>query len=195
MKVQPSTLAASMTSSGTAVKPARSTIALNGNVRHTLTAMQAASARWGWPSQMGQDSDPYAPISPTRLSAQLMTLNCESYIHFQESTLIPMGSVNGMTTRPRMSFFPRNCWSRRKASDVPNRLLKIAATTRNTTLFWKAIRSEEHTSELQSRQYLVCRLLLEKKKKKNKTKHTIANTKHTTQVTLQPASVPSITKP
>src|SRR3712207_7638253 len=29
-----------------------------------------------------------------------------------------------------------------------------------------ALRSEEHTSELQSRQYLVCRLLLEKKKKK-----------------------------
>src|SRR3712207_7151317 len=28
-------------------------------------------------------------------------------------------------------------------------------------------RSEEHTSELQSRQYLVCRLLLEKKKKRN----------------------------
>src|SRR3712207_7800965 len=28
----------------------------------------------------------------------------------------------------------------------------------------KATRSEEHTSELQSRQYLVCRLLLEKKK-------------------------------
>src|SRR5438445_8918698 len=28
-------------------------------------------------------------------------------------------------------------------------------------------RSEEHTSELQSRQYLVCRLLLEKKKHKN----------------------------
>src|SRR3712207_8574798 len=27
-----------------------------------------------------------------------------------------------------------------------------------------ALRSEEHTSELQSRQYLVCRLLLEKKK-------------------------------
>src|SRR3712207_8008362 len=29
----------------------------------------------------------------------------------------------------------------------------------------KPYRSEEHTSELQSRQYLVCRLLLEKKKK------------------------------
>src|SRR3712207_8867391 len=31
-----------------------------------------------------------------------------------------------------------------------------------------ALRSEEHTSELQSRQYLVCRLLLEKKKKCNR---------------------------
>src|SRR3712207_7824022 len=30
-------------------------------------------------------------------------------------------------------------------------------------------RSEEHTSELQSRQYLVCRLLLEKKKKNHNT--------------------------
>src|SRR3712207_8894851 len=28
---------------------------------------------------------------------------------------------------------------------------------------WETVRSEEHTSELQSRQYLVCRLLLEKK--------------------------------
>src|SRR3712207_1946683 len=31
-----------------------------------------------------------------------------------------------------------------------------------------AVRSEEHTSELQSRQYLVCRLLLEKKKGKRR---------------------------
>src|SRR5690554_6962008 len=31
-------------------------------------------------------------------------------------------------------------------------------------------RSEEHTSELQSRPHLVCRLLLEKKKKKKKNK-------------------------
>src|SRR3712207_7703798 len=36
-----------------------------------------------------------------------------------------------------------------------------ARTCRSAT----APRSEEHTSELQSRQYLVCRLLLEKKKK------------------------------
>src|SRR5258707_5297736 len=39
--------------------------------------------------------------------------------------------------------------------------------TRKPRNFWPAEisgRSEEHTSELQSRQYLVCRLLLEKKK-------------------------------
>src|SRR3712207_7453145 len=35
------------------------------------------------------------------------------------------------------------------------------------------VRSEEHTSELQSRQYLVCRLLLEKKKKDTKLNHII----------------------
>src|SRR5258707_9019175 len=34
----------------------------------------------------------------------------------------------------------------------------------NTPLAHVRVRSEEHTSELQSRQYLVCRLLLEKKK-------------------------------
>src|SRR2546429_4262490 len=38
--------------------------------------------------------------------------------------------------------------------------------------FRRSARSEEHTSELQSRLHLVCRLLLEKKKKKN-AEHTI----------------------
>src|SRR2546425_7585888 len=37
----------------------------------------------------------------------------------------------------------------------------------NLSRFGHALRSEEHTSELQSLAYLVCRLLLEKKKKKS----------------------------
>src|SRR3712207_7098717 len=41
-----------------------------------------------------------------------------------------------------------------------NRLPSSAFTARAYSSAW---RSEEHTSELQSRQYLVCRLLLEKK--------------------------------
>src|SRR3712207_7969387 len=46
-------------------------------------------------------------------------------------------------------------------------------TSSSRSAVWRATRqtrtsrSEEHTSELQSRQYLVCRLLLEKKKKQN----------------------------
>src|SRR3712207_6903903 len=40
------------------------------------------------------------------------------------------------------------------------------------------VRSEEHTSELQSRQYLVCRLLLEKKKKQREQNTTHVNYRH-----------------
>jgi hypothetical protein len=57
-KEQPSTLAASSTSVGTDVNPARRTIAEKGKDRQTLTPMQARRARCGWPSQMGQLSDP-----------------------------------------------------------------------------------------------------------------------------------------
>src|SRR5688572_31954337 len=46
-------------------------------------------------------------------------------------------------------------------------------------------RSEEHTSELQSQSNLVCRLLLEKKKKKIKNKKTITKTKTCTTVYKQ----------
>src|SRR3712207_8591518 len=53
-----------------------------------------------------------------------------------------------------------------------SRVMKVEAIparplSRNST---SDRRSEEHTSELQSRQYLVCRLLLEKKKKNTKTR-------------------------
>src|SRR5690554_7168208 len=43
-------------------------------------------------------------------------------------------------------------------------------TTSNNKTIEGTNRSEEHTSELQSRPHLVCRLLLEKKKKKKKKK-------------------------
>src|SRR3712207_8322049 len=51
---------------------------------------------------------------------------------------------------------PDRCRDRRRRGRAPRRRW---ATPRLAT------RSEEHTSELQSRQYLVCRLLLEKKNK------------------------------
>src|SRR3712207_8309793 len=42
---------------------------------------------------------------------------------------------------------------------------------------WRRPRSEEHTSELQSRQYLVCRLLLEKKKNKDERDIAVTHTR------------------
>src|SRR5258707_2992585 len=45
-----------------------------------------------------------------------------------------------------------------------------------TDSFYTQLRSEEHTSELQSRQYLVCRLLLEKKKKPAQPGQTVTTT-------------------
>src|SRR2546422_1699359 len=47
------------------------------------------------------------------------------------------------------------------SGDAPKRVSRLARTTAVSPC---ASRSEEHTSELQSRLHLVCRLLLEKKK-------------------------------
>src|SRR3712207_8482211 len=52
--------------------------------------------------------------------------------------------------------------------DIKPRNIKLAADGK-IKLLALDIRSEEHTSELQSRQYLVCRLLLEKKKNNHHT--------------------------
>src|SRR3712207_8142936 len=71
------------------------------------------------------------------------------YTTLFRSRLHPRQTSHGRhryTARPRRA---ESTWARRRALPSSNR-----AAPR---------RSEEHTSELQSRQYLVCRLLLEKK--------------------------------
>src|SRR3712207_8013317 len=75
---------------------------------------------------------------------------------------------------PRSTLFPYTTLFRSKAVTRESKIRMRAgrafphwallmARYSNTPVF---SRSEEHTSELQSRQYLVCRLLLEKKKNK-----------------------------
>src|SRR3712207_9023913 len=49
------------------------------------------------------------------------------------------------------------------------------------------VRSEEHTSELQSRQYLVCRLLLEKKKHKKPPLAALRRCRSSISITTAPA--------
>src|SRR3712207_7117911 len=87
---------------------------------------------------------------------------------FPYTTLCRSGSLanssrsSGVFTGPGHSAFTRTPWranctpsSRESASTPPfDAVYEIC----------EVARSEEHTSELQSRQYLVCRLLLEKKK-------------------------------
>src|SRR2546425_5326400 len=75
---------------------------------------------------------------------------------------------------PRSTLFPYTTLFRSLSSiDRARRALWMTEarwrTTRSTPAASGAPRSEEHTSELQSLAYLVCRLLLEKKKNKKRT--------------------------
>src|SRR3712207_7196849 len=70
---------------------------------------------------------------------------------------------------------PCSNWLSYVFADVNHKLIRrrsLAAPRRQS----RCLRSEEHTSELQSRQYLVCRLLLEKKKKQTHNLHSDTTT-------------------
>src|SRR2546429_3162949 len=68
---------------------------------------------------------------------------------------------------PRSTLFPYTTLFR---SDIRERIDELVQKARPMlTPEMQKHRSEEHTSELQSRLHLVCRLLLEKKKKKTHT--------------------------
>src|SRR5258707_3536603 len=80
---------------------------------------------------------------------------------------------------PRSTLFPYTTLFRSRISSPVRAAVPLSrrAFSRHSFVFDCAIRavtlsrrSEEHTSELQSRQYLVCRLLLEKKN--NAARHT-----------------------
>src|SRR3712207_8182414 len=76
---------------------------------------------------------------------------------------------------PRSTLFPyttlfrscraTDCLPYPPAGGVCRRVRSTWSTANSHRASVATFRSEEHTSELQSRQYLVCRLLLEKKKK------------------------------
>src|SRR5690349_23853022 len=78
---------------------------------------------------------------------------------------------------PRSTLFPYTTLFRSAGACAPGRISSASRVRRSALCPWRAsrrrstcgsanARSEEHTSELQSRRDLVCRLLLEKKKKK-----------------------------
>src|SRR2546423_2006279 len=73
---------------------------------------------------------------------------------------------------PRSTLFPYTTLFRSRSATASNASTRCSTGTGHPTPspWWRPgccrTRSEEHTSELQSLAYLVCRLLLEKKKKK-----------------------------
>src|SRR3712207_8515774 len=78
---------------------------------------------------------------------------------FRSSSCRPCWRQDTTTVRSRSANrLPASLSDHELARDEP--LTLLVARPNSPTL----MRSEEHTSELQSRQYLVCRLLLEKKK-------------------------------
>src|SRR5687768_18219722 len=83
------------------------------------------------------------------------------------STLFPYTTL--FRSRPRRS--KRRSVRSRRSTRSPRRRSRRAAGEQRSVNGATISRSEEHTSELQSRLHLVCRLLLEKKKKKNKQKY------------------------
>src|SRR3712207_7305532 len=95
------------------------------------------------------------------------------------STLFPYTTL----FRSRTGGPPGGHW-RTMASDTPSPLQFSGGRTGA-----RARRSEEHTSELQSRQYLVCRLLLEKKKTHNLTHTALYDHSHTTHINDQQSTI------
>src|SRR3712207_6972954 len=87
------------------------------------------------------------------------------------STLFPYPPLSrSAARRPRSEPPPSPAAS---ATAYPRRRRSSRAVPASDRPRLRRPRSEEHTSELQSRQYLVCRLLLEKKKKRNKYTQTL----------------------
>src|SRR5689334_23765371 len=74
--------------------------------------------------------------------------------------------MSDITGRPPGIFLSRR--DRGQAATIPHSTLPVRFRSSSVRQGKSAARSEEHTSELQSQFHLVCRLLLEKKKKKRK---------------------------
>src|SRR5438034_3428190 len=85
---------------------------------------------------------------------------------------------------PRSTLFPYTTLFRSPCR-APSRRPSTSRRARPRSVRHRSWRSEEHTSELQSHSDLVCRLLLEKKKKKYKMQHIQKKRTHIMQINYQ----------
>src|SRR3712207_6865734 len=110
----------------------------------------------------------WAVMSPNRRSARIADFDSASIernsgIFWSSASPVQDANAVGMQSSAPFGF------SRMKAGDDGSQAVypRASKVARIPPVGNEDARSEEHTSELQSRQYLVCRLLLEKKKKDN----------------------------
>src|SRR5438445_9445241 len=95
-------------------------------------------------------------LLPTSVSLPTLLISLFSLFFFFNDTATT--EIYTLSLHDALPISPRGRPSGRSATGAPARRARAPSRSR----------SEEHTSELQSRQYLVCRLLLEKKKARNR---------------------------
>src|SRR2546425_3339092 len=85
-------------------------------------------------------------------------------IEIPSPSLRQNSSCESATERTAIASCTRSATSSDASFGAPSRPIESTSTCRYSSITAWRLRSEEHTSELQSLAYLVCRLLLEKKK-------------------------------
>src|SRR5437899_9366109 len=95
---------------------------------------------------------------------------------------------------PRSTLFPYTTLFRSLQNLAARRAIQNVSVASEPTKTFSALqnRSEEHTSELQSLRHLVCRLLLEKKKKNDLHNRATAFTIHKKQALSPPTTAPNV---
>src|SRR3989449_6392430 len=141
------------------------------DVRHTRRRPNAGNRRLGKETTMSR----WAGVTVLGAAVAVMTLGCaqgpsataavvenKTYTVTPASVTVKAGIITGEVTELKVMERVEQGSDRVVSPAKLTGTLKLKNTSANQTV---RLRSEEHTSELQSRLHLVCRLLLEKKKK------------------------------
>src|SRR2546428_8223691 len=137
-------------------------------VSHPPTYIGLRTARYGPKATNARGGSNGAGVPLPRMAKSAMHVSASGTPAMRTAT--PSGHVHDGSGPPKIAS---NClahsptMAHSQTNTVANAMVRIAANGTVMRSPPDPTRSEEHTSELQSRSDLVCRLLLEKKKKKN----------------------------
>src|SRR2546425_8308057 len=105
-------------------------------------------------NSLGRTKQEFVPLRPGEVRMYVCGMTVYDYLHLGHARMLVVFDVVQRWLRAsgyRVTYV-------RNITDIDDKIIRRALENRES-------RSEEHTSELQSLAYLVCRLLLEKKKK------------------------------